>query len=458
MRTADGGAASEYECSYSSPIRLIPFVESTGGDAYLVSVHTVEMVHKIDPAKRHTVSILYCPTADGFAAVCGETFLTGIIKGGLAEAKKRAKCAVNSSIIPESVRQKIEDEMITNFGVFNRDSGCSFWKNLHKASTEFGCKHVEHVLANLRPDFRRHIANDLYAAINDLLCPASIPSMPPVTLFSKLQTITGAAVDKKIPVRLEGPKGGGKTYAVRELSKEFAHCEEVGGFAGMESFDFLGGNLPFDGGKLVWMDGPVTAAFRSAVSVKTLLFIDEWMQVPRRERGVFLNSLTPHAGYYRLRTGRPIVNSSGIASMEVLTCPVANLSVIVATNSGSDYGLEEDCPALAERFVTIVHTPTDDFVKSVLVGASSAKGFPAKCAESLIRFMHNTVKLRKDNLLDQTPSLRLLVRAVEMAPTAADLQSSLRAQFPTFLGRTPEGLINPVHNEQASLALENAFK
>lgn len=279
-------------------------------------------------------------------------------------------------------------------------------------------------------------------------------------VLAKLRQLLDPALPRKMPVLLEGLPGTSKTYSTHELAKTggFHAYKMVQGHAGVESADMLGQMVLTTDGTMIWVDGPVTAAFRAAAKgQKALLFIDEIGRIPRRERGMLLTALSPHDGNYFLRTGRPINmdKDAGVAEMETLVAPVANLSVVAATNSGSNYAdVEMDDDAGKERF-HIVHLEYDEKrLKKMIESRLAERGWPAALADDFLDLQAKIKVVKTDNFCEKELTPRLVMRTIDIAEgqTRPDIGRAARLLFPALTGRTPEGEIN---KDQES-ALEKA--
>lgn len=285
-------------------------------------------------------------------------------------------------------------------------------------------------------------------------------------LMEKLSDLLDPSLPDKMPVLLDGPPGTGKTYTCREFAKTagFHAAAEVAGNASMESIDFLGGMVPLGGGKMIWMDGPVTRAFREAAKGrKMLLIIDELLRIPRRERGIFLNALIPHDGHYRLRTGRPVGvdESAGIASMELIGAPVSNLSIVATTNSGSNYpDVENEDPASRERWHIIHVKQQETLLTSIIQERVVKRGWPIATAERFVAVQKAIKKVFDDNFCEKELSPRLTLRVVDLTkePTTAGIHTAARELIPALTSRTPDGDIIKEQEESLETAIKTALK
>lgn len=292
---------------------------------------------------------------------------------------------------------------------------------------------------------------------------------PNAALYTKIAALLAPAKPNKKPVLLDGPPGAGKTFIFREFGKKggFHHMMEVAGCASMESIDFLGGLIPIGGGKTVWMNGPVTRAFREAAAgKKVLLAIDELLRIPTRERSIFLNALTPHDGYYRLRTGRPINidEKAGIASMEMLAAPMSNISVIATTNSGSNFpDVANDDPAARERWLILHVKPDDKLVLSLVESRLNEHGLPLSHAADFAAVVKAIKTVADDNNCEKAMSPRLVLDAVDLFADSKKkdkqaISDSVAELIPGLTGRTPDGDIIEDQSTSIKTAVKTALK
>lgn len=361
--------------------------------------------------------------------------------------------------------------MMENHGIFGGESGCNFYKEINKTgSITAGCKHAKGLLHKLRNDaelvpLADKIEAQFAAWKGGKTAKATTAKKKTETLFARIQGLLAPARAFKVPVLVEGPAGWGKTFAARELGLNggydtFVECQ---GHAGMEAFDFIGGYTRC-GNDFVWLDGPVTRAFRLASQgKKVLLLIDELLRVPRRERNVFLSALAPHKEVYRLTTGRATKVADGVAEQEMLEAPLCNISIVGTTNIGAAYDVESDDPALSERFFRFYAGKDMPFAELVLLqmvgdrADADKANWTTDTVTKVLKFMENMGKLAQDNLATAEPSLRMVTRAVQMAMSSAEVKDRLHDFIPTWVGRTLNGEPIPEQVKGVKTAINTAF-
>ncbi len=126
--------------------------------------------------------------------------------------------------------------------------------------------------------------------------------------------------------------------------------------------------------------------------------------------------------------------------MEFLEAPVENLAVIATTNVGSEYDIDEDDPAGKERFHILQQFVTDELLKRILAPVLKEKGWSVpNYLLKFVNFFNNMVRMKEDNNIAQTPSVRLLTRAILLSPKHSDLGPVLISMIPTWTERDPSG-------------------
>lgn len=261
------------------------------------------------------------------------------------------------------------------------------------------------------------------------------------------------------PQLICGEQGAGKTYCARSLAPLFDVYIECPCFNGMESKDFVGGFLPDGKGGLKWVDSYLARAWRAAASGKTvLLLVDELLRVRRREREIFLTSLSPTAeGTYRLPTERP-VEGSLMDENETLECPVNMLSIIGTTNIGAQFDVSDDDPAGRERWTRHYVYVTADSIRSALGDTLAARGFVAD-ASKFIQFWTESDALHKAGIITMKPTVRTLCDAVRFAENDSPegFANALVHLVPTWVGTDLEGRVNREQVQQVMALISSTF-
>lgn len=389
-----------------------------------------------DPSQpdEHSVVVSFHVKKDGsedFSVWCADKFLEGrMMKAD--EAQSRAELAAESAGLKGT---SLVAKFMDSYGIYGESNACDFWSKWRKDKVL--CPHTAHVLAKLRenrPGFRDELKQKH----------ASVLTTPTSAVPGELYSLEELAF--RIPVLFEGDRGAGKTFEARAFARAGGYSYiEANGHEGIEAPDLLGFLVPTADGSLVWKDGPLSKAFRSAKTSKTVLVIDEMLRIRQRELSVLLTAFSPDNGVYRLPTGRILRVVDGVGEEEVLEAPVENLAVIATTNVGSEYAVDALDPALAERFIPIRKDTEVGKLTQILTGLVKAKGFKESLVKSLVEFFKKMVEAKKQGLVADIPTTRTLSRAVELAATQDDVVRGLRSQVLLWVDRDGDG--HPVQEQ-----------
>ena len=264
----------------------------------------------------------------------------------------------------------------------------------------------------------------------------------------------------KVPVLIEGDRGSGKTYDAFAFSK-FLGIKPIfiGGHASIESIDLLGYLQPIEGSSktLVFKDGPLTESIRRAQTKPTILIIDELLRIPSRQLNILLSTFSPINGMYYLRTSKMFESENGYVE-EVLSCPTNNLFLIATTNTSSKYTVEPIDPALAERFIVISKNTTEEILRNILVMKLIEKDYNLAILDKLIKFynaMHNGIL---QNLIEATPTVRTISRAIELSNNESDIPILLQIQANLWCSRDINGIVLIEELEFVNKAIKLCFE
>lgn len=263
------------------------------------------------------------------------------------------------------------------------------------------------------------------------------------------------------PVLVKGGPGSGKTYAAREHGKSFDRYVEIGVYPETQSSDLIGYMTPVE----PWVDGPLTDAFRAAAAgQRVLMVVDELYRASGPARQCLLTPLAPAVvdgkSYYRLRTGKPVVDSvTGATTSEVLLAPKENLAIVATTNVGGKFDVSPADPAEKERFVPVHVEVQESKLRGIVESYADSKGFPkSSVADAVIKFWKACKVLVADNFLEQCPSTRLLAEAVHYSKDQADIPNRiLDMGLHIWVAETLEGLPEPEQCKRVVDALKGAF-
>lgn len=427
----------------SIELKLLPHFEPKGFASLLSATYVAKVS---DNGNHHTATLNYF-LHDGeprFAFSCTDKFLEA---SGLTreDAEKRCEEASRTSSDPK----KLKKAMMESFGSLPASAACAFWRNWRKTSGAALCEHTKAMLRELgakHPNFLQNMQTVL----------EQVSAQAPKAASQELGLDELAF---RVPVLFEGERGAGKTVTARAFARDNGYRRvELGGHEGLEAPDLLGFLVPVGQGAMVWKDGPLSEAFRSAKKQKTVLIIDEILRVRQRELSIFLTALSPDEGVYRVRTGRILCVEEGVAVEEELECPVENLCVVATTNVGSEYAVDEVDPALAERFVVLRKDTTEAQLKHVLEQVAARKKLPASVPKQCVAFFVKMTEARSRGLVRYAPTTRTLVRALDLAEDASDVVRVIRAQVLLWVARTAEGQPVPEQITAVNALIERCFK
>lgn len=378
-----------------------------------------------------------------FGIWCGDKFLEG---RDLSHADALARCQEATQGM--SGAKALKDRMMALYNQYTTSAHCTFWADWRRDKKL--CAHTQAFLAYLKQnvtDFPQQLSNAFDEANGNgpVVAPGEVYSLDELAF--------------RVPVLFEGERGAGKTVEARTFARTYNYpVVEVGGFEGMESVDLLGYLVPFDKSNMVWMDGPLTEAFRAAGKGKVVLIIDELLRIRQRELSILLTALSPDNGVYRLRTGRILSVDDGVARAEVLECPVENLCVIATTNVGSEYAVDDIDPALAERFIILRKDTTVAELKRILTSVAAAAGLPETTVTKCITFYQKMVESCARGLVHNKPTTRTLARALQLASSSQDVKRALQTQTLLWVARDHEGLPVKEQVEDIKKMLDRIFK
>ena len=374
-----------------------------------------------------------------FKLSCGDSFFENRLATTLLENRITEATAgfVDSAEKAQSLRAFTENPVAHSAVCdFNRQ-----WKQHQKP-----CVHTSLFLQYI--DERPDIVSDLKTQFESL-------SKQTGKVNSSSYTLEELAF--RSPILIEGEHGSSKTTTVRNFASNHAEVFiRVGGHAGLQSFDFLGGVVPMSGLEktYVWKDGPVAAAFRAAnAGKKVVLFLDELLRIPLRELSILYTALSPYQGKYHISTDRIVsVSAEGIGITEELECPVANLCMVAATNIGSEYAVDEIDPALADRFSIIRMDVTESSLVAILNDVCTLKKFPDKdvVISKLLEFYLQMAEAHTQGLVKYKPSARRLSLSIELATRPEDIVRSLKTDALLWVGRDTAGF--PIEEQLETVA------
>lgn len=392
-------------------------------------------VTETDPAtsvsKDHTVVVSYVVDKAGeagFRVHCSDKFLEARSMNR-QDAEARVDEAV--SMLPTVAKKAAKTKMMQSYDSSAENGPCQFWTRYRRDKSL--CSHTSTVLAMLRDDWAN--TSEKLKADYETNCAGSAP------VAAKGDNLSLEELAFRVPVLFEGDRGSGKTTEARMFIDKYNHTYvEFGGHEGIEAPDLLGYLVPFSNKDMVWKDGPLTEAFRKARNGKVVLLMDEILRIPTRELSILLTALSPYKGKYRLRTGRILDVTDGVASEETLEVPVENLCVVATTNIGAEYAVDDIDPAVAERFIIIRKDTEVEQLREVLKQHAKAASLGLKTVAACVKFFSKMTEAHRKGVVARTPTTRTLARAIELSNGSAnEVQRALASQSLLWVARTSEG-------------------
>lgn len=388
-------------------------------------------------AKEHTTVIAHTGNNE-YYLWCGDRYLTGGIDN--EEAEERMVFCTNE--LPEENKEFIISQMRLQYAALTANTGCNnkrFLSNLEHAmedgksvkeicesNTLIVCKHIQNMFAQMDDNVTKTLEK-MYKEAHK------------VNKNAKSDSAINDALDnfgfQGEAVFIAGPGGHGKTRAVKDYAeKNELNFVELQGHGQIEAIDMYGYDKKF-GDQMVWFDGPISQAARAAANgVKTLLFIDEFVNIPMRETAGLKASFEPYKGHYYFQTSRITSIEDGIAVMEEIKVPVANLQIVAAANIGAGYASEDIDKALKQRFMILYYEAEDAKVRSVLLDICKNKGYNIKLVDKLMNFKKLMEMKVAEGLIDEAPVMRHLTRKfLELMKDEDDLEYVATTQMLQFV-------------------------
>ncbi len=228
-----------------------------------------------------------------------------------------------------------------------------------------------------------------------------------------------------------GPPGAGKTYLGLFLAeKENYGIEILTGKESLRDEDMIGTFKVLEGNKVVWIDGPLTRAFRRAsAGEKVVLLVDEITRIPTRYLNLFIEVINNYdPNYYRFYN-----HLTG----EVLKAPRENLVFFVTANV-NQVGTNEIPEALLDRFSAYLYVDYPSLEEEVMI--LKHYGISEKTAIVLGRFARMTRKMHAAGELEFPVSTRCLVtlaKAIKKAVKKSDPDEEITTGMELLKGQLP---------------------
>lgn len=406
-------------------------------------VGTSSKIQNIETNESYVVTVGY--DGDEWYVAVGNDFLTGTISKDVADLKIAELC--NSGF--ESA------QMTSLYSHFTEEASSSHWR-------EWNTKGKLSGKGNLSDEAQHFLCNVLTPAALDEIENHFYGQRKKEENEEEMIAARMRLYAFKRHLLFIGEKGSGKTHDIYAYMKQdkLPHVF-VGGNADVEAMDLKGNLLPYekDGNKnFIWVDGPLTQAFRRAASgEKIVLFIDELLRMSKSAQSLLVPALTTDIeGNYVLDTGRVIDVVDGVGKTECIKAPSKNLWVLGTTNMGAEYGTPDMESALEDRFELIEKNNDIEKIKRVLTEIAQKKSFDVSVVENLVDFYKSMVALKEEGILAKLINLRHLAQSLEDSVTKDDLHDCLMDRVPKWVERDMGGKLLNDQIEVIKKALRKA--
>ena len=389
-------------------------------------------------SESHT-TVLATTGSDEWQVWCGDAISEGVME---KEHFERFVEEATASLDEENAK-RVKEEMDNLYGSNKRSDGCPnprFMSNLKNKiakgedegdiarSSNIVCEHIKNMFAQM--DSFEDEEKRLLGMLKD------------AKRVSKMSRTDSAIADALAnfgfqgeALFIAGPGGHGKTHTVKSYAEEHdLEFVELQGHGQIEAIDMYGYDKKV-GDTMVWFDGPISQAARLAASgKKTLLFIDEFVNIPMRETAGLKAAFEPYKGHYYFQTSRVASVEDGIAVMEEIKVPVENLQIVAAANIGSGYASEDVDKALKQRFMFLYYEAAESKVRKVLESICDEKGFSRKIVDKLLKFKKLLEQHVADGELEEAPTMRHLSRKfLGLMKSEDQLEDVARSQILQFV-------------------------
>jgi len=228
------------------------------------------------------------------------------------------------------------------------------------------------------------------------------------------------AYSNRLPVLLKGPTGTGKSRFVEYMSYTLKKplltiaCHEE-----TSSTDLIG-RFIVKGAETLWIDGPLTKAFREGA----ILYMDEIAEA-RPDVIVAIHPLTDHRReLYLDKTGEKIVGHP-------------DFMFIASFNPGYQKGFKELKPSTRQRFVSLSFGyPNPKLEEEIVIGET---GIDKGIAKNLVK-IGNKIRNLTELGLTETVSTRLLVDAAKLIHTGLAKRLAVEVAIVEPLSDDPDTL------------------
>jgi len=384
--------------------------------------------HTKKGASSHTAYIAF--DGEQWHMGCSNRLLEGTMD--LTEAESLASSVATS--------KKEKTEILSKYSAYSADTKCHFWTAWKSNKI---CKHVKDLLN----DIKEFDIEELEEVFNDGIGAAAPSSTSSTTATETSYDLVAAKLQQyghKRHLLITGEKGSGKTRGVYEhLEKEGLPHIFIGGDADVEAIDLKGMLIPAPSGDKLWVDGPLTEAFRrAAAGEKIVLFIDEMLRISPSGLSALIPALTlNHKNEYVLKTGRIIDVKDGVARTETLFASRDNLWVIATTNIGAGYDVSALDDALEDRFEYVEHNNELGNISTVVTTVVAELGIDNDVAVKLLSFY------KKMRALYDAEELTKLINMRHLVQIAEDCEGDASRLLEVCMDRIPKWVERDMHGK-----------
>lgn len=255
-------------------------------------------------------------------------------------------------------------------------------------------------------------------------------------------------------VLIVGPSGTGKTYQARNFAAMHDWtCAPIGFHKYVEPHHISGSASPNDDGAFSFVSGAFRDGFLASANGKTAcIMLDEILRASAEMQESLLTILdpipTPKGLVYRYRSGKPVKQSDGTWSQEVIECPVEKLTIVATANIGSNYGVFSVDEAFWKRFRVIRVERNGADERQII--ADACAHLDAGAIRACVATLDETRRAVQSGNLQYPACIRTLTRCAQQSADKSQLKEALRMLVSEELtGWTEDGAILPTHIETA---------
>lgn len=438
---------SQYDVTESLLVAL-PFREQKTSAFHRVAAY-IERLENVTGTKAHTTILAF--DGENWWWWCADSFLAG--KYSARERDEALKVATTKAE---------EAQMRGLYGRF-KDTGCGFWKHGGEH-----CKHTDNMCASITEEMLEQLEALFHGE---------------ATVKKKGRRSPKEFIEKRMfkkHVKLEGPKGGGKTYLARTIAKE--HADVVINIAGSEKVDSaeLEGHLVphaervaskgqgglFESNETViqtfiFKYGRLARGFRAAAAgKKVIVVIDEMYRIPPEQMQLLVTALSPFEGHYILPISNMVESEheweDGLVEEE-LRAPVENLMVIGTTNVGANYIVDGIDEALQDRFHTVQVPEDAELIESVVKERLAKRGFKPHCKSKILSFLEKMKRLQLDKQITREINLRHIAEIIDVAVDEDDLAETAFEMHTQWASLIVDGVYDPIEVKMIEKVIEASF-